>query len=93
MTIVVAALAGIALVLIILIGLSYGASFADLYVMGIALAIAAIPTGMPVVITLILATGGHRDGQLIMRLSNACQQWRLWDQLPQFVRIRQVPSL
>ena len=51
------AYAGIALVLIIMIGLSYGASFSDLYVMGIALAIAAIPTGMPVVVTLILAMG------------------------------------
>jgi Ca2+-transporting ATPase len=57
LTLVIAALAGIALILIIIIGLGYGASFRDLYVMGIALAIAAIPTGLPVVVTLILAHG------------------------------------
>jgi Ca2+-transporting ATPase len=57
LTVIITIMAAIALVLIILIGLSYGASFADLYVMGIALAIAAIPTGLPVVVTLILAHG------------------------------------
>jgi len=57
LTVLIAAFAGIALILIVLIGLSYGASFSELYVMGIALAIAAIPTGLPVVVTVILAMG------------------------------------
>jgi len=57
LTLVIAAMAGVALILIIVIGLDYGASFHDLYLMGIALAIAAIPTGLPVVVTLILSMG------------------------------------
>lgn len=64
-------MAGIALVLIILIGLSYGASFADLYVLGIALAIAAVPTGLPIVVTTILAIGATEmanRGAIIKRL-------------------------
>ncbi|MCP4212873.1 MAG: cation-translocating P-type ATPase [Halieaceae bacterium] len=71
LTVVIASLAGIALVLIILIGLGYGASFQDLYIMGIALAIAAIPTGLPIVVTTILAMGATemaRRGAIIKRL-------------------------
>lgn len=71
LTLIIAALAGIALILIIVIGLGYGASFRDLYVMGIALAIAAIPTGLPVVVTLILALGATEmanRGAIIKRL-------------------------
>jgi len=71
LTIIIAAFAGIALVLIILIGLSYGASFADLYLLGISLAIAAIPTGLPIVVTTILAMGATemvKRGAIIKRL-------------------------
>ncbi|MCP4359172.1 MAG: HAD-IC family P-type ATPase [Chloroflexi bacterium] len=57
LTVFIAIMAGIALVLIILIGFSYGVPFAELYVLGIALAIAAIPTAMPVVVTAILSYG------------------------------------
>jgi Ca2+-transporting ATPase len=72
LTVVIAIMAGIALVLIILIGLfSWGASFADLYTLGIALAIAAIPTGLPIVVTIILANGATemaKRGAIIKRL-------------------------
>jgi Ca2+-transporting ATPase len=71
LTLIIAAFAAIALILIIVIGLGYGASFTDLYIMGIALAIAAIPTGLPVVVTLILALGATEmanRGAIIKRL-------------------------
>jgi Ca2+-transporting ATPase len=72
LTVIIAAMAGIALVLIILIGISrYGASFRDLYVLGISLAIAAIPTGLPIVVTTILAIGATEmagKGAIIKRL-------------------------
>ena len=71
LTILIAALAGIALILIVLIGLNYGASFSELYVMGIALAIAAMPTGLPVVETFILSMGAKdmaKHNAIIKRL-------------------------
>ena len=57
LTVIIASLAGVALVLMILIGLKDGESFSDLYIMGIALAIVAIPTGLPIVVTTILSFG------------------------------------
>ncbi len=58
LTILIAAMAGIALVIIILIGyFGWDAPFKELYLLGIALAIAAIPTAMPVVITTTLSIG------------------------------------
>jgi Ca2+-transporting ATPase len=57
LTLIIAALAGAALVLIIIIGLANGDSLDDLFTVGIALAIAAIPTGMPIVLTTVLSIG------------------------------------
>lgn len=58
LTVIIAALAGIALVLIMVIGITvWGATFDELFVLAIALGIAAIPTALPVVVTLILSMG------------------------------------
>lgn len=57
LTLIIAGLAGIALVVIILAGLMQGTPFDELFVLGISLAIAAIPTGLPIVVTSVLALG------------------------------------
>jgi len=58
LTVVIAALAGIALVLIMIFGITiWGATFDELFILAIALGIAAIPTALPVVVTLILSMG------------------------------------
>ncbi len=57
LTIIITIMAGAALVAIVLIGLARGESFDDLFLIGISLAIAAIPTGLPAVVTMLLSMG------------------------------------
>ena len=57
LTIIITIMAGAALIAIILIGLARGESFDDLFLIGISLAIAAIPTGLPAVVTMLLSMG------------------------------------
>ena len=57
LTLVIAGLAGIAFVLMVVLGLRQGQEFEMLFIAGVALAISAIPTGMPAVVTTLYSMG------------------------------------
>jgi P-type Ca2+ transporter type 2C len=57
LTVIIAIVAGITFVLMIIIGLSKGQAFDAIFLSGIALAISAIPTGMPAVVTTMYSMG------------------------------------
>src|SRR5512139_2553725 len=57
LTLIIAGLAGLAFVLMVIMGLSQGQEFAVIFGAGIALAISAIPSGMPAVVTTMYSMG------------------------------------
>jgi Ca2+-transporting ATPase len=57
LTIIIAALAGVTFIIMILLGLRQGQEFAVVFGAGVALAISAIPTGMPAVVTTLYSMG------------------------------------
>ena len=68
---IIATIAGIALVLVVLLGLAQGESFDTLFITGVALAVAAIPTGLPAVVTALLSIGTReiaRRNAIVKRL-------------------------
>jgi P-type Ca2+ transporter type 2C len=68
---IIAAIAGVALLLVILLGLVRGESFDTLFITGVALAVAAIPTGLPAVVTALLSIGTReiaRRNAIVKRL-------------------------
>ncbi|MFN8186909.1 MAG: HAD-IC family P-type ATPase [Gaiellales bacterium] len=71
LTVLITIMAGAALALIIAIGLARGEDFDDLFLIGISLAISAIPTGLPAVVTTMLSLGTQAlaaKGAIVKRL-------------------------
>jgi Ca2+-transporting ATPase len=70
-TVIITIMAAVALVLIIVLGLARGEDFDTLFLVGISLAIAAIPTGLPAVVTMLLSMGTQAlatKGAIVKRL-------------------------
>ncbi|MFC7494137.1 MULTISPECIES: cation-translocating P-type ATPase [unclassified Nocardioides] len=68
---IIASIAGVALVVVVLLGLAQGQSFDTLFITGVALAVAAIPTGLPAVVTALLSMGTReiaRRNAIVKRL-------------------------
>jgi Ca2+-transporting ATPase len=59
LTIIIAGLAGLAFLLMLLMGLRSGQDFQTIFIAGIALAISAIPTGLPAVVTTLYSMGSR----------------------------------
>ncbi len=71
LTVLLTIMAGAALVLVVILGLIRGQDFDDLFLIGISLAIAAIPTGLPAVVTTVLSLGTQAlatKGAIVKRL-------------------------
>ena len=71
LTVLITIMAGAALALVILLGLLRGDDFDELFLIGISLAIAAIPTGLPAVVTTMLSLGTQAlaaKGAIVKRL-------------------------
>jgi P-type Ca2+ transporter type 2C len=73
LTVLITLMAGAALGLIVIMGLVRGDDFDEIFTIGITLAIAAIPTGLPAVVTMLLSVGTQQmaaKGAIIKRLKS-----------------------
>src|SRR5512134_2088078 len=68
---IIAIIAGLALVLVVILGMIRGEEFDTLFITGVTLAVAAIPTGLPAVVTALLSLGTReiaRRNAIVKRL-------------------------
>jgi Ca2+-transporting ATPase len=71
LTVLLTGMAGAALALVVVLGLIRGDDFDELFLIGISLAVAAIPTGLPAVVTTVLSLGTQAlaaKGAIVKRL-------------------------
>ena len=71
LTVIIASLAGLAFILMIILGLRNGQEFDQIFIAGVALAISAIPTGLPAVVTTMYSMGTRAladQGAIVKRL-------------------------
>jgi P-type Ca2+ transporter type 2C len=71
LTVLITIMAAAALALVVILGLARGEDFDELFLIGISLAIAAIPTGLPAVVTTVLSLGTQAlaaKGAIVKRL-------------------------
>jgi P-type Ca2+ transporter type 2C len=57
LTLIIAGIAGVTFIIMVIMGLSQGQTFDAIFIAGVALAISAIPTGLPVVVTSLYSQG------------------------------------
>ena len=92
LTVIITIMAAAALVLIIILGLARGEDFDSLFLTGITLAIAAIPTGLPAVVTMLLSAGTRELADQGRHRQAAASRWRHWVRRRRSAPTRPAPS-